>query len=109
MVGGNLRRCSGGVAAIGAYAHPCRRGAALDMFRPWTVKGSIVRRTKTCGLLWLPVRLERPRDVFKPSVLKVRWVPGVASYRTPCQQTVFLRRHPIDLKTWNATPLQPVW
>ena len=32
------------------------------------------------------MRVERPRDVFNPSVLKVRWVPGVASYRTPYQQ-----------------------
>ena len=28
---------------------------------------------------------------------------GIASYPTPYQQTICLRRHPIDLKTLNAT------
>jgi hypothetical protein len=60
-------------------------------------------RTKMRELLRLPVRVERPRDVFNPSVLNVCLGPwGVASYRTPRQQKVFLRRHPIDLNT-NAT------
>jgi hypothetical protein len=31
---------------------------------------------ETRGLLRLPVRVERPRDVFNPSVLSVRLVPG---------------------------------
>jgi len=52
----------------------------------------------------LPVRVERPRDAFNPNVLNLRWPRGVASYRTPSQQTVCLRRHPIELKTRNATP-----
>ena len=33
-------------------------------------------QTQNRGLLRLPVRPERPRDVFNPSVLSVRWVPG---------------------------------
>jgi hypothetical protein len=42
-------------------------------------------RTKTCGLLRLPVRVERPRDVFNPSVFDVRWAPGrrILSNATP--------------------------
>jgi hypothetical protein len=64
-------------------------------------------RTKMRELLRLPARVERPRDVFNPTVLNVCLGPwGVASYRTPHQQKVFLRRHPIDLNT-NATPLRP--
>jgi hypothetical protein len=51
------------------------------------------------------LRVERPKDVFNPSVLNVRRVQGVASYLTSYQQTVCLRRHPIDLKKPNATPL----
>jgi hypothetical protein len=40
---------------------------------------------ETRGLLRLPVRVERPGDVFTPSVLSVRWVPGrrILSNATP--------------------------
>jgi hypothetical protein len=40
---------------------------------------------ETRGLLRLPVRVERPKDVFNPSVLSVRWVPGrrILSNATP--------------------------
>ena len=34
------------------------------------------RWAETRGLLRLPVRVEQPRDVFNPSVLSVRSVPG---------------------------------
>jgi hypothetical protein len=36
----------------------------------------MANRAETRGLLRLPVRAERPGDVFNPSVLSVRWVPG---------------------------------
>ena len=39
-------------------------------------KASIARWAETRGLLRLPVRVERPTDVFNPSVLSVRLVPG---------------------------------
>src|ERR1700741_2390260 len=67
--------------------------------------GTIARQAQTRGLPRLPLRVERPKDVFNPSVLNVRLVQGVASYLTSYQQTVCLRRHPIDLKKRNATPL----
>jgi hypothetical protein len=53
--------------------------------------------------------VERPKDVFNPSVLNVRLIQGVASYLTSYQQTVCLRRHPIELKKRNATPLRSGW
>src|SRR6202008_1716959 len=71
--------------------------------------GTIVRQAQTCGLPRLPLRAERPKDVFNPSVLNLRLVQGVASYLTSYQQTVCLRRHPIDLKQRNATPLRSGW
>src|SRR5215831_11640823 len=108
MVGGNLRRCSGGVAAIGAYAPPVSEGSRIRHV-PSFRERVYCETDQNVWTAAVPVRVERPRDVFNPSVLKVRWVPGVASYRTPYQQTVFLLRHPMDLKTWDATPLQPVW
>jgi hypothetical protein len=33
---------------------------------------------ETRGLLRLPVRVERPRDVFNPKVLRVRLIPGAS-------------------------------
>jgi hypothetical protein len=36
----------------------------------------LVWRLIRCDALGLPVRVERPREVFNPSVLSVRWVPG---------------------------------
>jgi hypothetical protein len=71
--------------------------------------GTIARQAQTCGLPRLPLRVERPKDVFNPSVLNVRLVQGVASYLTSYQQPVCLRRHPIDLKKRNATPLRSGW
>jgi hypothetical protein len=68
--------------------------------------GTIARQAQTRGLPRLPLRVERPKDVFNPSGLNVRLVQGVASYLTSYQQTVCLRRHPIDLKERNATPLR---
>jgi hypothetical protein len=58
--------------------------------------------------LRLPVRVERPRDVFNPSVLGVRLVPGrrILSNAIPVPRPRDLRRHPIDLRTRNATPLR---
>src|ERR1700740_1713222 len=66
--------------------------------------GTIARQAQTRGLPRLPLRVERPKDVFNPSVLNVRLVLGVAAYSTSYRQTVCLRRHPIDLKKRNATP-----
>jgi hypothetical protein len=65
-----------------------------------------VRQAQTRGLPRLPLRVERPKDVFNPGVLNVRRVQGVASYLTSYQQTVCLRRHPIDLNKRNATALR---
>src|SRR6201993_1594395 len=65
--------------------------------------GTIARQAQTRGLPRLPLRVERPKDVFNPSVLNMRLVQGVASYLTSYQQTVCLRRHPIDLKKRHAT------
>jgi hypothetical protein len=56
---------------------------------------TIAGQAQTRGLPRLPLRVERPKDVFNPSVLNVRLVQGVASYLTSYQQTVCLRRHPI--------------
>jgi hypothetical protein len=80
-------------------------------------KEVIASWAETRGLLRLPVRVELPRNVFYPSVLSVRCVPGrpvapqalrrrIASHQTPYQQKVCLRRDPIELKTRNATPLR---
>jgi hypothetical protein len=46
--------------------------------------GTIARQAQTCGLPRLPLPVERPKDVFNPSVLNVRLVQGVASYLTSC-------------------------
>jgi hypothetical protein len=103
-MGVNLR----GVAA-GARAPPFAEGSRIrnvPSLGPRT--GTIARQAQTCGLPRLPLRLERSKDVFNPRVLNVRLVQGVASYLTSYQQTVCLRRHPIDLKTRNATPLRCV-
>jgi hypothetical protein len=89
------------------HAPPLAEGSRIKMVPSLEREKDLLRGgPKTRGLLRLPVRVERPRDVFNPSLLSVRWVPGVASYRAPSQQTVCLRRHPIDLKTQNATPLR---
>ena len=81
--------------------------ADTPVSRLWTERMNSSEAAETRGLLRPPVRAERSRDFFSPSKLSVRWIPGVASYRTPYQQTVCLRRHPKDLKTRNATPLRP--
>ena len=39
-------------------------------------EGTIAWRAETRGLLRLPVRVERPRDVLNPNVLSMRGVPG---------------------------------
>jgi hypothetical protein len=79
----------------------------VPSLRPRT--GTIARQAQTRGLPRLPLRVERPKDVFNRNVLNVRLVQGVASYLTSYQQTVCLRRHPIDLKKRNATPLRSGW
>jgi hypothetical protein len=84
------------VASVGLFS------ASAALGRPRT--GTIARQAKTRGLPRLPLRVERPKDVFNPRVLNVRLVQGAASYLTSYQQTVCLRRHPIDLKKRNATP-----
>src|ERR1700741_2973639 len=48
--------------------------------------GTIARQAQTRGLPRLPLRVERPKDVFTPSVLNVRLVQCVASYLTSSQQ-----------------------
>jgi hypothetical protein len=54
-----------------------------------------VRPAKTRGLLRLPMRVERPRDVFKPSVLSMLWVPGRLSRRRLCGGgSHLIGRHP---------------
>ena len=40
--------------------------------------GTIARQAQTCGLPRLPLRVERPKDVFNPSVLNVRLVQGAS-------------------------------
>ena len=95
------------VAAGGAHAPPYRRGAALERFVFGPRKGTIARQAETRGLLRLPLRVERTRDVFNPSVLSCAGSPGVASYRMPYQQTVCLRRHPIDRTRGMQRPSEP--
>jgi hypothetical protein len=65
------------VAAGGAHAPPGPEGSRIRKIQSLDRgKGIIARRTETRGLLRLPVRVERPRDVFSPSVLSIRWIPG---------------------------------
>jgi hypothetical protein len=40
--------------------------------------GTIARQAQTRGLPRLPLRVERPKDVFNPSVLNVRLVQGAS-------------------------------
>jgi hypothetical protein len=47
-------------------------------------KEVIASWAETRGLLRFPMRVERPRDVFNPSVLSVRLVPGRLSRRRLC-------------------------
>jgi hypothetical protein len=60
------------------------------------------------GQLRLPERVERGSDVFNPSVLNMRWVRGrrILWNAIPVPRPRDLRRHVIDLKTRNATPLR---
>jgi hypothetical protein len=117
------------VAADGAYARPLRGGDRIGYvpsLGPRT--GAIARQAQTRELPRLPLRVERPKDAFNPSLLNVRLVQGasraggrsassveslcggrIASYLTSYQQTVCLRRHPIDLKKRNATPRSGWW
>jgi hypothetical protein len=82
---------SGGAHALPIAGEPHWKGSVLG-----SRTGIVARRAETRGLLRLPVRVERPRDVFNPSALNVRWVPGrpvapqalrrrIASYRMPHQ------------------------
>jgi hypothetical protein len=70
--------------------------------------GTIARQAQTRGLPRLPLRVERPKDVFNRNVLNVRLVQGVASYLTSYQQTVCLRRHPIDSEEAECNA-PPIW
>ena len=49
------------------------------------------------------------KTVSTPACLRRVGSRGVASYRTLYQQTLCPRRHPIDLKMRNATPLRSAW
>jgi hypothetical protein len=99
------------VAADGrARTTPPRRGAALDTFRPLDREQELSRgRPKRVDCRGSRCGVELPKDVFNPIWLNVRLVQGVASYLTSYQQIVCLRRHPIDLKKRNATPLRSGW
>jgi hypothetical protein len=94
---------SGGAHALPIAGEPHWKGSVLG-----SRTGIVARRAETRGLLRLPVRVERPRDVFNPSALNVRWVPGrrILSNATPVPRPRDPHRHPIDLKTRNATPLR---
>ena len=48
----------------------------VPSLRPRT--GTIARQAQTRGLPRLPLRVERPKDVFNPSVLNVRLVQGAS-------------------------------
>ena len=52
--------------------------------------GTIARQAQTRGLPRLPLRVERPKDAFNPSVLNVRWVPErrILSNATPANGPV---------------------
>jgi hypothetical protein len=65
------------VAAVGAHAPPLAEGSRIKMVPSLErEKGIIARWAETRGLLRLPVRAKRSRDVFNSSVLSVRLVPG---------------------------------
>jgi hypothetical protein len=54
------------VAAGGAHAPPGPEGSRIRKIQSLDRgKGIIERRTETRGLLRLPLRVERPRDVFR--------------------------------------------
>jgi hypothetical protein len=64
-------------------------------------------RTKTRGLLRLPVRVEPPRDVFNPRVLNKRWVPGrrILSNATPANGLSAPARDRPEEAECNAPPI----
>ena len=77
-----------GAAATGAHIPRIPEGSRISRVRPWTVKRTYREADPTAWTacpedfrwLRLPVRVERPRDVFNGSVLNVRQIRGVASY-----------------------------
>src|ERR1700756_1857585 len=99
---------------------PSAEGAALDAFRPLDREQELSRgrpkrvdcRGSRCA--WNDLKTfstsacltcDYSRAPVAPEALRRR----IASYLTSYQQTVCLRRHPIDLKKRNATPLRSGW
>jgi hypothetical protein len=95
------------IAAGSAHAPPLAEGSRIKMVPSLEREKELsIRRAETRGWLRLPGRVERPRDVFNPSVLNVRWVPGrrILLNVTPVPRPRDLRRHPIDLKRRMQRP-----